>query len=84
MKYKCTEIGYDGQDLPSPEATQIANNLSNLGQIYNREDLSTNVLVRRKASNNVLGSNVYFITSTSVIKTVGKTALKIDHLLGLK
>ena len=33
------------QDLPSENATQIANNLSNLGQIYNREDLSTEVLV---------------------------------------
>ncbi|KAL1151585.1 hypothetical protein V6Z11_A09G052500 [Gossypium hirsutum] len=30
-------------DLPSPDAIQIANNLSNLGQIYNREDLSTDV-----------------------------------------
>lgn len=36
----------NASDLPSPEATQIANNLSNLGQIYNREDLSTNVLAR--------------------------------------
>uniref|UniRef100_A0A0F7GZU5 Dihydrodipicolinate reductase-like protein n=1 Tax=Pelargonium tetragonum TaxID=122197 RepID=A0A0F7GZU5_9ROSI len=33
-------------DLPSPDAIQIANNLSNLGQIYNREDLSTDVLAR--------------------------------------
>ncbi|XVF09803.1 hypothetical protein REPUB_Repub07fG0128100 [Reevesia pubescens] len=33
-------------DLPSPDAFQIANNLSNLGQIYNREDLSTDVLAR--------------------------------------
>ncbi|KAE8681483.1 putative 4-hydroxy-tetrahydrodipicolinate reductase 3 [Hibiscus syriacus] len=33
-------------DLPSPDAVQIANNLSNLGQIYNREDLSTDVLAR--------------------------------------
>ncbi|MQL79688.1 hypothetical protein Taro_012127 [Colocasia esculenta] len=31
----------DASDLPSPDANQIANNLSNLGQIYNREDLST-------------------------------------------
>lgn len=29
------------QDLPSPDAKQIARNLSDLGQIYNREDLST-------------------------------------------
>lgn len=76
MKCKGTEIGYDGQDLPSPEATQIANNLSNLGQSYNREDRSTNVLVRRKASIMCLVVIIYFITSTSVIKTVGKTALK--------
>ncbi|KAB1210745.1 putative 4-hydroxy-tetrahydrodipicolinate reductase 3, chloroplastic [Morella rubra] len=33
-------------DLPSPDAIQIANNLSNLGQIYNREDISTDVLAR--------------------------------------
>ncbi|KAF3944763.1 hypothetical protein ACB098_12G065700 [Castanea mollissima] len=33
-------------DLPSPNATQIANNLSNLGQIYNRQDISTDVLAR--------------------------------------
>ncbi|CAF1699355.1 unnamed protein product [Brassica napus] len=33
-------------DLPSPEATQIANNISNLGQIYNREDSSTDVQAR--------------------------------------
>ncbi|XP_075647375.1 dihydrodipicolinate reductase-like protein CRR1, chloroplastic isoform X2 [Castanea sativa] len=32
-------------DLPSPNATQIANNLSNLGQIYNRQDISTDVLI---------------------------------------
>ncbi|KAJ3682105.1 hypothetical protein LUZ60_014678 [Juncus effusus] len=29
-------------DLPSQVAIQIANNLSDLGQLYNREDLSTN------------------------------------------
>ncbi|KAA0033615.1 dihydrodipicolinate reductase-like protein CRR1 [Cucumis melo var. makuwa] len=34
------------QDLPSSDAAQIANNLSNLGQIYNREDISTDVLAR--------------------------------------
>ncbi|URE23255.1 Dihydrodipicolinate reductase, N-terminus [Musa troglodytarum] len=28
-------------DLPSPEAVQIANNLTDLGQRYNREDIST-------------------------------------------
>ncbi|GLT84136.1 hypothetical protein SLE2022_023840 [Rubroshorea leprosula] len=33
-------------DLPSQDAIQIANNLSNLGQIYNREDISTDVLAR--------------------------------------
>ncbi|KAK6926288.1 Dihydrodipicolinate reductase, C-terminal [Dillenia turbinata] len=33
-------------DLPSADAIQIAENLSNLGQIYNREDLSTDVLAR--------------------------------------
>ncbi|KAL5727702.1 Dipeptidyl aminopeptidase BIII [Ranunculus cassubicifolius] len=33
-------------DLPSPDAIQIANNLSNLGQLYNREDISTNVPAR--------------------------------------
>ncbi|KAE8022485.1 hypothetical protein FH972_008280 [Carpinus fangiana] len=33
-------------DLPSPDATQIANNLSNLGQIYNRQDITTDVLAR--------------------------------------
>ncbi|EXC15937.1 Putative dihydrodipicolinate reductase 3 [Morus notabilis] len=33
-------------DLPSADASQIANNLSNLGQIYNREDISTDVLAR--------------------------------------
>ncbi|KAF8379424.1 hypothetical protein HHK36_028859 [Tetracentron sinense] len=36
----------NASDLPSPGAVQIANNLSNLGQIYNREDLSTNILAR--------------------------------------
>ncbi|KAK8974705.1 hypothetical protein V6N11_013171 [Hibiscus sabdariffa] len=30
------------------DAIQIVNNLSNLGQIYNREGLSTNVLARRQ------------------------------------
>ncbi|XP_043717064.1 dihydrodipicolinate reductase-like protein CRR1, chloroplastic isoform X2 [Telopea speciosissima] len=36
----------NASELPTPNAVQIANNLSNLGQIYNREDLSTNVLAR--------------------------------------
>ncbi|XP_024167942.1 dihydrodipicolinate reductase-like protein CRR1, chloroplastic [Rosa chinensis] len=40
-------------DLPSSDATQIANNLSNLGQIYNREDISTDV----KARGQVLGED---------------------------
>ncbi|XP_021730144.1 dihydrodipicolinate reductase-like protein CRR1, chloroplastic isoform X1 [Chenopodium quinoa] len=34
------------RDLPSQDATQIANNLSNLGQLYNREDISTDVVAR--------------------------------------
>ncbi|XAR66204.1 4-hydroxy-tetrahydrodipicolinate reductase [Bertholletia excelsa] len=40
-------------DFPSLDAIQIANNLSNLGQIYNREDLSTDV----KARGQVLGED---------------------------
>ncbi|KAK6936403.1 Dihydrodipicolinate reductase, C-terminal [Dillenia turbinata] len=36
----------NASDLPSADAIQIADNLSNLGQIYNREDLSTDVLAR--------------------------------------
>ncbi|KAK7279994.1 hypothetical protein RJT34_25056 [Clitoria ternatea] len=36
----------NANDLPSADANQIANNLSNLGQIYNREDPSTDVLAR--------------------------------------
>ncbi|KAE9589050.1 hypothetical protein Lal_00000442 [Lupinus albus] len=36
----------DASDLPSANANQIANNLSNLGQIYNRQDSSTDVLAR--------------------------------------
>ncbi|KAK9914196.1 hypothetical protein M0R45_037987 [Rubus argutus] len=40
-------------DLPSSDATQIANNLSNLGQIYNKEDISTDV----KARGQVLGED---------------------------
>ncbi|KAL6005588.1 Dipeptidyl aminopeptidase BIII [Asimina triloba] len=40
-------------DLPSPDAIQIANNLSDLGRIYNREDLLTEV----KARGQVLGED---------------------------
>ncbi|CAM8965243.1 unnamed protein product [Rhodiola kirilowii] len=40
-------------DLPSSDANQIANNLSNLGQIYNREDISTDV----KARGQILGED---------------------------
>ncbi|KAK1555991.1 hypothetical protein Q3G72_034279 [Acer saccharum] len=40
-------------DFPSPDAVQIANNLSNLGQIYNKEDLSTEV----KARGQVMGED---------------------------
>ncbi|MED6174196.1 Dipeptidyl aminopeptidase BIII [Stylosanthes scabra] len=41
-------------DLPSADANQIAKNLSNLGQIYNREDASTDVLARGQ----VLGDGI--------------------------
>ncbi|KAK9724558.1 hypothetical protein RND81_05G082300 [Saponaria officinalis] len=34
------------RDLPSQDAVQIANNLSNLGQLYNKEDISTDVVAR--------------------------------------
>ncbi|GMH19657.1 hypothetical protein Nepgr_021498 [Nepenthes gracilis] len=37
------------KDLPSQDAVHIANNLSNLGQIYNREDISTDVVARGQA-----------------------------------
>ncbi|CAN1264977.1 Dihydrodipicolinate reductase-like protein CRR1, chloroplastic [Linum perenne] len=33
-------------DLPSADAVQIAKNLSNLGQIYNKDDISTDILAR--------------------------------------
>lgn len=33
-------------DFPSMDAIQISKNLSNLGQIYNREDISTDVVAR--------------------------------------
>ncbi|PNX74598.1 dihydrodipicolinate reductase chloroplastic-like [Trifolium pratense] len=41
----------NANDLPSADANQIANNLSNLGQIYNREDSSTDVLFLKPAIN---------------------------------
>ncbi|KAG4910498.1 hypothetical protein AAZX31_20G142900 [Glycine max] len=44
----------NANDLPSADANQIANNLSNLGQIYNREDPSTDVLARGQ----VLGDGI--------------------------
>ncbi|KAL5069946.1 hypothetical protein RYX36_020833 [Vicia faba] len=44
----------NANDLPSADANQIANNLSNLGQIYNREDSSTDVLARGQ----VLGDGI--------------------------
>ncbi|QCE08235.1 dihydrodipicolinate reductase-like protein CRR1, chloroplastic [Vigna unguiculata] len=44
----------NAKDLPSADANQIANNLSNIGQIYNREDSSTDVLARGQ----VLGDGV--------------------------
>ncbi|XP_019239396.1 PREDICTED: dihydrodipicolinate reductase-like protein CRR1, chloroplastic isoform X1 [Nicotiana attenuata] len=33
-------------DFPTQDAVQIANNLSNLGQLYNREDISTDIPAR--------------------------------------
>ncbi|RYQ94009.1 hypothetical protein Ahy_B09g100216 isoform C [Arachis hypogaea] len=47
-------LGSISQDLPSVDANQIAKNLSNLGQIYNREDASTDVLARGQ----VLGDGI--------------------------
>lgn len=44
----------NANELPSADANQIANNLSNLGQIYNREDPSTDVLARGQ----VLGDGI--------------------------
>ncbi|XP_014512559.1 dihydrodipicolinate reductase-like protein CRR1, chloroplastic [Vigna radiata var. radiata] len=41
-------------ELPSADANQIANNLSNIGQIYNREDSSTDVPARGQ----VLGDGI--------------------------
>ncbi|KAG9158461.1 hypothetical protein Leryth_013197 [Lithospermum erythrorhizon] len=34
------------RDFPTQDAIQIANNMSNLGQLYNREDISTDVPAR--------------------------------------
>ncbi|KAG5001461.1 hypothetical protein JHK82_022630 [Glycine max] len=45
---------YVKMDLPSADANQIANNLSNLGQIYNGEDPSTDGLERGQ----VLGDGI--------------------------
>ncbi|KAG5558510.1 hypothetical protein RHGRI_008451 [Rhododendron griersonianum] len=53
--YKNVEIVESRQnagDFPSSDAIQIANNLSNLGQIYNKEDISTDALVRRNSKLN--------------------------------
>ncbi|XP_008795384.2 dihydrodipicolinate reductase-like protein CRR1, chloroplastic isoform X1 [Phoenix dactylifera] len=36
----------DPSELPSTDATQIANNLSDIGQRYNREDISTDIPAR--------------------------------------
>lgn len=33
-------------DFPTQEAIQIANNISNIGQLYNRQDISTEVQAR--------------------------------------
>ncbi|XP_071724827.1 dihydrodipicolinate reductase-like protein CRR1, chloroplastic [Rutidosis leptorrhynchoides] len=40
-------------DFPSSDAVQIANNLSSIGQIYNREDISTEI----KARGQVIGED---------------------------
>lgn len=55
------------QDFPSPDAVQIANNITNLGQMYNREDISTDTLVRKKIincskTNLLLGSEINVIS----------------------
>ncbi|CAJ1977098.1 unnamed protein product [Sphenostylis stenocarpa] len=44
----------NAKDLPSADANQIAKNLSNLGQVYNKEDPSTDVLARGQ----VLGDGI--------------------------
>lgn len=38
------------QDFPSQDAIQIANNITNLGQMYNREDISTDIPVSGNAN----------------------------------
>ncbi|CAN0902692.1 Dihydrodipicolinate reductase-like protein CRR1, chloroplastic [Linum grandiflorum] len=40
------ESAAEATDLPSADAAQIAKNLSNLGQIYNKDDISTDVVAR--------------------------------------
>ncbi|XP_075496716.1 dihydrodipicolinate reductase-like protein CRR1, chloroplastic isoform X1 [Primulina tabacum] len=35
-----------GQDFPSQDAIQIANNITNLGHVYNREDISADIKAR--------------------------------------
>lgn len=35
------------QDFPTQDAIQIANNITNLGQIYNRDDISSDIPVSR-------------------------------------
>lgn len=47
VAHENAQFVFESQDLPSADALQIANNLSNLGKIYNREDLSTDVVVRQ-------------------------------------
>ncbi len=44
-------VAFGGQDFPTQDAKQIANNISNLGQLYNREDLSTDVKVTSNNQN---------------------------------
>ncbi|CAN6569391.1 unnamed protein product [Malus baccata var. baccata] len=62
-------------DFPSSDATQIANNLSNLGQIYNREDISTDVLARGQ----VLGDGVRVLSTTVHFSRLGEVySLKHD------
>ncbi|RXI08450.1 hypothetical protein DVH24_022594 [Malus domestica] len=62
-------------DFPSSDATQIANNLSNLGQIYNREDISTDVLARGQ----VLGVGVRVLSTIVHFSRLGEVySLKHD------
>lgn len=46
-----TDITDNEQAFPSQDSVQIANNLSNLGQLYNRDDLETNVPVKFSLNN---------------------------------